>query len=236
MVVILLDVDTRIATLTLSTANVSLTLENSAMRVGVQLGNLSLTDDSSQPTRLDAYKELVTIEGSDLLDLTYETFNVHTRSAAGGVDSATTLRSGSIKIHFVERPFHDLYSFMIKFARLKTLYDSATQAAVQRASEIQKMKFDISIQSPIIVFPDHSSQSDQRLIMRLGEVYARNKYLDMAAETIASLRGISLTSESPVDGELVVLSIVDAVDINTNIIQRFEGRGSETSPAPENEV
>jgi len=236
MAVILLDVDTRIATLALSTANVSLMLENSAMRVGVQLGNLSLTDDSSQPTRFDAYKELVTIEGSNLLDLTYETFNAHTRSAAGGVDSAATLRSGSIKIHFAERPLHDLYSFMIKFARLKSLYDSATQAAVQRASEIQKMKFDISIQSPIIVFPDQSLQSDQRLIMRLGEVYARNNYLDMAAETIASLRGISLTSEFPVDGELVVLSIVDAVDINTNIMQCFEGHGSETNPAPENEV
>ena len=77
MVVILLDVDTRIATLALSTANVSLVLENSGMRVEVQLGNLSLTDDSSQPARFDAYKELVTTEGSNLLDLTYETFNAH---------------------------------------------------------------------------------------------------------------------------------------------------------------
>jgi len=172
MVVILLDVDTRIATLALSTANVSLMLENSAMRIGVQLGNLSLTDDSSQPTRFDAYRELITIEGSNLLDLTYETFNEHMRSAAGAVGSTVTLRSSSIKIHFVERPLHDLYSFMIKFARLKSLYDSAMQAAVQKASEIHKMELDISIQSPIIVFPDQSLQSDQRLIMRLGELYA----------------------------------------------------------------
>lgn len=55
----------------------------------------------------------------------------------------------------------------------------------------------------------------------------------MATETIASLQGISLTSEFPVDGELVVLSIVDAVDINTNIMQRLEGHDSETR---ENEV
>jgi len=211
-------------------------LESGTMRIGVQLGNLSLTDDSSQPTKFDAYKELVTIEGSNLLDLTYETFDVNKRSVPGGADSAVTLRSGSIKIHFLERPLHDLYSFMIKFARLKNLYDSATQAAVQRASEIQKMEFDVSIQSPIIVFPDQSFQSDQRLIVRLGEVSAGNEFLDTTARTNASLRGVSLTSEFPVDGELVVLSIVDAVDINTNIVQHFETYASETNPAPESEV
>jgi vacuolar protein sorting-associated protein 13A/C len=136
--VILLDVVTRIATLVLSTTNVPHVLENSAMKVEVQLGNLSLMDDSSQPTRFDAYEELVRIEGRNLLDLTYETFNAHMRSAAGGVDSAVTLRSGSIKIRFAERPLHDLHPFMIQFARLKCLYDSATHAAA--ASEIQKMK------------------------------------------------------------------------------------------------
>ena len=233
---ILLDVDTQIATLGLSTANVALMLESGTMRIGVQLGNLSLTDDSSQPTKFDAYKELVTIEGSNLLDLTYETFDVNKRSVPGGADSAVTLRSGSIKIHFLERPLHDLYSFMIKFARLKNLYDSATQAAVQKASEIQKMEFDVSIQSPIIVFPDQSLQSDQRLIVRLGEVSAGNEFLDTMARTNASLRGISLTSEFPVDGELVVLSIVDAVDINANVVQHFETHASETNPAPESEV
>jgi vacuolar protein sorting-associated protein 13A/C len=234
--VILLDVSTRIATLTLSTAKVGLTLENRTMRVGVQLGSLSLMDDSSQPTNVDAYKELVTIEGSNLLDLTYEIFDTHMRFSPGGADSAVTLRSGSIKIHFLERPLHDLYSFMIKFARLKSLYDSATQAAVQRASEIQKMKFDVSIQSPVIIFPDQSLQSDQRLVIRLGEVSARNGYLDTAAEINASLRGISLASEVLVDGEVAALSIVDAVDINTNIIQHLEEHCSDANPAPETEV
>jgi len=94
---------------------------------------------------------------------------------------AATLRPGSIKIRFAERPLHDLHPFMIKFARLKCLCDCATHAAAQRASEIQKMKFDISIQSSIVVF------------------------LFLAAGTITSLRGISLTSEFPVDGGFVVI-------------------------------
>lgn len=229
----LLDINIRIATLTLSTAKVGLALENGEMKVGVQLGSLSLMDDSSQPTNVDAYKELVTIEGSNLLDLTYETFDTHLRSLPGGVDSAVTLRSGTIKIHFLERPLHDLYFFMIKFARLKSLYDSATQAAVQRAAEIQKMKFDVFIQSPVIVFPDPALKSDQRLVVRLGEVSAQNEYLDRAVEANAGLRGISLTSEVPVDGKIVALSIVNAVNIDTHVIQNL---GSEASLAPEIEV
>ena len=66
------------------------------------------------------------------------------QSVPGGADSAVTLQLGTIKIHFLEHPLHDLYSFMIKFARLKGLYDSTMQAAVQKASEIQKMEFDLN--------------------------------------------------------------------------------------------
>lgn len=233
---ILLDEANRIATLAFSKAHVGLFLANNTMRVDVQLGNLSLMDDSSLPTQLPEYKELITIEGSNLLDLTYETFDEQERSSPGGVDSAVTIRSGSVKVHFLEQPLHDLYGFLIKFARLKSLYDSATQAAVQRASEIQRMKFDVIVQSPIIIFPDHSLESDHLITMRLGEVSARNEYSQMFTKTSASLRGISLSSTASVARERITLSLVDAVDINTEIIQHLDNNKESGNPPPESEV
>lgn len=221
-IVILLDGRDSIATLTLSTAKVALLLANNTMHIGVQLGNLSLTDDSSMATNSSAYKQLVSIEGSNLLDLTYETFDDETAAAPGGVNSAVTLRSGSVKVHFLEEPFHDLYAFLIKFARLKTLYDSATQAAVQKASEISRMKFDVSIQSPVVIIPDRSFESSEHLVLRLGEITAKNEYSAKSSTILAGLTGISLTSTAEIEDETVSLSIVEAVDIHANVINHDE--------------
>ncbi|KAF8311204.1 hypothetical protein DL93DRAFT_2229838 [Clavulina sp. PMI_390] len=235
---ILLDGSTKIATLELSQAKVALLLAG-AMRVDVQLGNLLLIDDSSVATRLPEYKELITIEGSNLLDLTYETFGEEARAAPGGVDSAVTLRSGSVKVHFLEQPLHDLYGFLIKFARLKSLYDSATQVAAQRAAEIEiaRMKYDVVVQSPIIVFPDPSMKSDHVLTMRLGEVSAKNEYGEGFTKIQAGLHGISLTSAASVAEEIVTLSMVDAVDIDTVVIQHLGGTPADAKiPPPETEI
>lgn len=208
------------------------------MHIGVQLGNLSLIDDSSLATHSAAYKQLISIEGSNLLDLTYETFDSEAAATSGGVNSAVTLRSGSVKLHFLEEPLHDLYAFLIKFARLKSLYDSATQAAVQRASEISRMQFNVSIQSPIIIIPDPSLHSNEHLVLRLGEVTAKNEYSENSSKISAGLTGISLTSTAEVDKEAVSLSIVEAVDIHADVINHEETDVGTNDPRvpPESEV
>jgi len=106
----------------------------------------------------------------------------------------TLLRAGSIKCHFLEQPLHDVYLFITKLAKLKVLYDAATQVTVQKASEIERMRFDISVKSPILVIPSNSATSRDVLTMRLGEITARNSYEATANKISASLQGIRLAS------------------------------------------
>jgi vacuolar protein sorting-associated protein 13A/C len=193
------------------------------MGLGVQLASMSLTDNSALPTKLPEYKQIFSIEGSNFLDLTYETFDTLNKPPPDGANSAVSLRSGSVRVHFLERPIHDIYAFVIKFAQLKSFYDSATQAAVQRASDIQRMLFDVVIQSPVIIIPDVALDSNQRLVVRLGGIAANNKYSSSEGTIHANLTGISLLSEVFSDSNRTLLSIVDAVDIETNITQLLEG-------------
>lgn len=219
----------------MSAADVALLVRSNTIRVAVQLGNLSLSDDSDLPTRLPAFKQILSIEGNDLADFTYETFDHENKETFTGVNSSVTLRSGALKIHFLEKPLHSVYHFLVKFARLKGLYDAATQAAVQRASEIQRMKFDISIQSPIIIFPSDSINSDDKLIMRLGKITAQNDYQGDTSTVVASLSGISLTSETTVDGQTSELTIVSSVQINADVIQNSVVDNTD-SRKPDNQV
>src|SRR5260370_13868056 len=183
--VILLD-NRRVATLALSTARVTLMLQSNTMQLDLQLGNLSLTDDLDETSGFKDHRSILSIEGDNLADLTYETFDVRVDSNKR-ISAALMLRSGSPKIHVLEKPLHNIYQFLVKFARLKSLYDAATEAAVQRASEIQRIQFDVTIQSPIIVFPAKIVDNQDRLVMRLGRIAARNEYNERSSSIEAHL-------------------------------------------------
>ncbi len=215
--VILLD-NRRVATLALSAARVTLMLQSNTMQLVLQLGNLSLTDDSEDTWDSKVHRSILSIEGDNLADLTYETFDVRVDSNKR-ISAALTLRSGSPKIHVLEKPLHNIYQFLVKFARLKSLYDAATEVAVQRASEIQRMQFDVTIQSPIIVFPAKIVDDQDRLVMRLGRIAARNEYNEQSSSIDASLTGISVTSESADDQSTSSLKMLDSVDINAAVNQ-----------------
>ncbi|KAF8274093.1 hypothetical protein EI94DRAFT_1696360 [Lactarius quietus] len=79
------------------------------MNVHVRLGSLSLSDDSGTETSSPDFKKLMFIEAA------------------------------SVTFHYLEQPLHDIYVFLLKLAKLKGLYDTATEVAVQRASEIERM-------------------------------------------------------------------------------------------------
>ena len=50
-------------------------------------------------------------------------------------------------------------------------------------------------------------------------------------------RRIRCWQTSKFSSMIMIMSIINTgTDINTNIMQRFEGHGSETNPPPENEV
>jgi vacuolar protein sorting-associated protein 13A/C len=216
--VILVNNGTSLATLSLSTADVTVLLSSNTLRVTGRLGSLALSNDSRAEVALSQFKQIMSIEGDNFAEFRYQTFDPQDDHYAG-IKSSVYLNAASVKLHFLEQPLHDIYLFLIKLAKLKGLYDAATTVAVQRASEIEKMQFEVSIKSPIVVFPSNPAQSKDVLVMRLGEIGARNSYDDVVNKIVASLRGIQLVSTIHYDDKPSILSIIDDIDITSDILQ-----------------
>ncbi|PCH33647.1 vacuolar protein sorting-associated protein vps13 [Wolfiporia cocos MD-104 SS10] len=217
--VILINEDVQLATLSLSTADVSILLRASRMHITGRLGSLELHDNSQTQTTLPAFKQILSIEGDNFADFQYQTFDPNDKETYAGAKSSVSLNAGSLKMHYVEQPLRDIYLFLTKLAKLKGLYDAAAEAAAQRASEIERMLFDVTIKSPILVFPSDPLRLLDVLTMRLGELSAKNSYDGPADRIHASLRGIQLSSTFYHEELPSVLKIVEDIDITADIVQ-----------------
>ncbi|CAK5280530.1 unnamed protein product [Mycena citricolor] len=211
--VILMNGMTNLATLSLSTADVSVLLLPKTMQVSARLGSLALSNDFHKVR--DEFSQILSIEGQNFAEFRYQTFDVE----ESGVKSAVYLNAASVQFHFLEQPLHEIYLFLLKLARLKGLYDAATQVAVQRASEIERMQFDVSVKSPIMIFPSNPERSPDVLVLRLGEMSAKNEYEGATNKIKASLTGIQLVSNLYIGEELSTLKIVDDINITTDVVQ-----------------
>nr|ODO02780.1 vacuolar protein sorting-associated protein vps13 [Cryptococcus depauperatus CBS 7855] len=214
--------DKHFALLTLPSADIAILLRSGTLRMGARLGNLSLEDLSEVSVPDQEFKKLLSIEGGELADLSYETFDPTDKETFPGYNSSVNLHAGSFKFTFMERPIRDLYAFALKFARMKAVYDAAQQAAVQKASEVTRMHFDIAVKTPIIVLPWNGVVSPDKLVLRLGEIIAKNQYLNDPNDTStidASLRGINVTSEITVGPKTTTLQMIDDVAITAAIKQ-----------------
>ncbi|KAH7883589.1 vacuolar protein sorting-associated protein 13 [Phlebopus sp. FC_14] len=215
-IVLINDVNS-LATLSLSTASVHILLRSNAMRIAGRLGSLALTDDRSADLWQPDFRQILSIEGSNFAEFRYQTYDP-TEDDYAGIKSSVYLATGSIKVHFLEQPLHDIYLFVIQLAKLKVLYDAARDAAVQKASEIERMQFEISVKTPIIVFPVDPARLPDILTVRLGEVSARNFYVENSSQVSASLKGIQLVSELHYEDEPSALKIVDDINILGDIV------------------
>ena len=214
--------DVLFALLALPSADVSIMLRAGTMRIGAKLGSLSLEDLTQSPVVDPAFKKLLAVEGGDLAEFGYETYDPND-SAFPGYNSSIILKAGSFKFTFMEQPIRDLMSWATKFAKMKAVYDAASQAAVQRASEVTRMKFDVVVKTPIIVLPKDGQVSHDRLVLRLGEIVAKNEYLHDANDTAtieAGLSGINVTSEIKVNDQDSTLQMVNDVAITAKIKQQ----------------
>jgi vacuolar protein sorting-associated protein 13A/C len=216
--VMLINSQISIATLSLSTANVALLLRPNTMRITGRLGSLSLSNDSKEYVVLSEFSQMMSIEGDDFAEFRYQTFDPKEQAYAG-IKSSVYFNAASVKFQFLERPLHDIYMFIFKLAKLKGFYDAATQAAVQKASEIERMQFEVGIQSPILVFPSNPAVSQDTLVMRLGAIGAQNKYEGNLNKISGSLSGIQLTSTIHGDGVPLALKIIDDITITADITQ-----------------
>ncbi|KIM32678.1 hypothetical protein M408DRAFT_326439 [Serendipita vermifera MAFF 305830] len=217
--VVLMNLGSNIATLDLSKAAVSLLIRGDTLRVAGRLEDISIIDEVSSVPQDSQFKYILQREGDHFADFSYETFDPADTETFEGVNSVVTLRTSALKFNFLEQPLHEVYEFVLKLARLKGLYDAATQAAAQSVSEITRMRFDVLIKSPIIVFPKNPVTSSDALVLKLGEITARNRYEGPLATTEASLQGIGLTSQTYSQEKISTLKMIDDVLITATVLQ-----------------
>ncbi|KAI5810307.1 hypothetical protein DFH27DRAFT_185031 [Peziza echinospora] len=229
-IILILNYDgIRLATLSLNSADVAIFLRGKSMRLGARLGNVTLVDDVNEGAAVDSpLRQLVSIQGDELADFRYETFDPDSPTSYPGYNSSIYLRSGSVKVNFVEEPFRKIIDFAVKFGQMQALFNAARLAAMNQASQIQnpdKIHFDIIVRTPIIVFPrvsDTGEPTSDSLTAYLGEIYAQNKFLPLdEARTSHIVNNIStgirktrLTSEfNYEEGETEVLELLDELDL-----------------------
>lgn len=204
--------------------------------------NRSLLDDINQgASEESSLRNLITIQGDDLADFQYETFDAENTSTYPGYDSSIKLTAGSFKVNFVEEPFRKIIDFMVKFGQMKAIVDRAREAAANQAAQIQesanKIHFDITVKTPIVVFPRVmvAGRPKRDLITAyLGEIYLQNKFVpldDSEAAPIAmklttGIRNIRLTSDFYFDKDQhEELELIDKVDINFHITYAEHQKG-----------
>ena len=227
----------RLATLALNTANVGLFLASGSMHVAGRLGNLSLVDDINQGASEDSsLRQLVAIQGDELADFKYQTFDAKDKDYPG-YDSKIYLRSGSIKVNFLEEPFRKIIQFLVKFGKMQAIYNAARQAAANQASQMQesssKMHFDVLIKTPILVFPRVMEPDRPRdlLTAYLGEIYASNDFVQIdsveGSKISTGIRNVRLTSDFHYDEDRQEeLEIIDKVDIDFKVTSAEHQQGS----------
>lgn len=198
-------------------------LSPQALCVTGRLGNLALSTDTQTYAILEEFNHIISIEGQNFAEFRYQTFDP-AEELYSGFKSSVYLSAASVKLHYLEQPLRDICLFVTQLAKLKGVYDAAAQAAVrvQSASSIERMHFEISIKTPILVFPSDSNTSRNTLVMKLGEISARNS-LDpvvnkVANKTVASLSGVQLVSIFYHD-QASTLKIIENIDINADVVQ-----------------
>lgn len=217
----------KLATLSLIAADLGIFLTGNTMRLGAKLGDLSLVDDIDQGAPLDM-RQLVTIQGDELADFSYETFDPNSQDYPG-YGSSIGLQAGSLKVNFLSEPFRKIIDFLVKFGKMQALFNAARKAAANQASNLQqnatKIHLDITIKTPIIVFPRiaAASSSQRDLITAyLGEIYVQNWFVPLddslnaftAMKVSAGIRNIRLSSNFHYpEGESEELEMIRQVDL-----------------------
>ena len=229
----------RLATLSLNSADVGLFLSGPSMNVAARLGNLSLIDDINQGAPPDSpLRKLVTIEGDDLADFKFQTFDAKDQSYPG-YDSKIFLRSGSVKVNFLEEPFRKIINFSVKFGQMQAIFNAARQAAANQATQMQestsKMHFDVLVRTPILVFPRVMVADKPRDVLTayLGEIYASNEFVNLennggeGSKIAAGIRNVRLTSDFHYDNDQSEeLEMIDKVDLDFKVISTEHEEGS----------
>ncbi|KAF9435541.1 hypothetical protein BGZ76_006083 [Entomortierella beljakovae] len=215
----------RLATMALQQCDVAVLMKPPTMRVNVKLGNFTLTDDVSP-----GKQQILAIQGDELADFAYETFD-SSEASYPGYNASVFLRAGSLQLTFLEEPIRQLLDFSTKFARMHVLYDSARNAAMNQAQALQttastsKFHIDVQIRTPIVILPK-DSKSRNAIVANLGQISIRNEFADDAHieggyldKMKLGIHSINLLSQFYFNDAVQELQILEDVDIEFDMIR-----------------
>ncbi|KAL4999721.1 hypothetical protein BDV10DRAFT_164199 [Aspergillus recurvatus] len=222
----------RLATLSLHTADVGIFLVGRTMLIQSRIGSLTLIDDVNTGAKKSSdLRRLLTIEGDNFADFKYQTFDPEGPDYPG-YDSEVFLRSGSIKINFLEEPYRKIINFLVKFGKMQAIFNAARRAAANQANQLQenasRMRFDVVVMTPILVFPGAMSEDRpyDTVTAHLGEIYAKNTFVPLNEESDSpavnlistGIRNIRLTSKFHYAGGAVEeLEMIQKVNLDFSI-------------------
>lgn len=198
IIIVLNEDGLKLATLELSTADIFILVLPEALEVKGKLGALSLHDEVNRGSpRNSVLRNLISIEGKEgdnsLAEFSYKTFDLTTNTNPHSTE--IEFKTGSATINFVEDSFAKIFNYASQFQKMKEIYDRARDAAINQAQQIDdanKIKFNILVKAPTIVFPkfvEGISNIDtyDQLTVRLGELYASNSFIE---ETTSGVQNI----------------------------------------------
>ncbi|CCH41516.1 Vacuolar protein sorting-associated protein [Wickerhamomyces ciferrii] len=203
IVLALNDNGIKLATLQLSTAHFNVLVLPEKMKVYSKLGALTVHDEVNEGSSRDSIvRKILSFDENQLAEFTYETFDPN---AEKDLDYASSFKFnvGSLRVNFVEGPVNKILDFLSKFQKMKSLYDSARDTAFNQVNiqDQNSMLFDITIKTPIIVFPklvDYNKSLYDNVTLYLGEFSASNKFINISGDSInnisCGLRSTKITS------------------------------------------
>ncbi|ANB14494.1 membrane morphogenesis protein VPS13 [Sugiyamaella lignohabitans] len=227
IILILNDEGLQLGTLKLDSALVSVRLFGETMNIHSRIGGFSLQDDTGE-TQIPSdsnLNQLISIEGDELADFRYETFDRSRKDLS--YNSSIYFRLGSLRVNVIEKPLSRIIGFASRLLQMKGLYDRARQLAMNQANQIEspdKIRFDVIIKTPIFFFPTISADSGDKydsVTANLGEIYLQNKFEsvdgveDVAINNVsAGVRDMKLTSRFYFEESWSQnLEIIDKIDI-----------------------
>ncbi|KAM9913092.1 hypothetical protein OXX69_001941 [Metschnikowia pulcherrima] len=227
IIVVLNEDGIKLATLQLSTAMIKVLVLPEELEVSGKLGALSLHDESNQGSPRDSvFRSLISIEGDNLAEFSYKTFDPETHKEP--YQSYVEFTTAATKVNFVEDAFVKIFAYLSKFQRMKAIYDSAREAAINQASQIDnanKIKMNILLRAPIVHFPklvgDEVDKCDL-LVAELGEFYLNNVF-ELKTNVLhnmvqAGLRNININTQFNFEDNVLQRGkIVEDLDVNFDI-------------------
>lgn len=226
LIMVLNDDGLKLATLELSSACFSVFLVPEEMEVNGKLEGLSMHDEINQGSPRDSIlRNLVSIDDGTLAEFKYKTLDRAMNTNL--FDSILNFKTGSARVNFIEESWCKIFNFLSQFQRMKAIYDSARDAAINQAAQIEtegQLKFDILIQAPVVVFPrlaDHSITNYDNLTLRLGELFASNSFTEDSNGSRnlinAGIRRFGLSTLFYFDDVKQYSEILDNLDISFDI-------------------